>query len=192
MHDQVSMRTLRIRPDSRNWRAVRRRNSQGEFAAEPAEVSRCSSPSSAPMTRPVAATIVRAHRVDGGRRALVEAMAAEVADLVDHHWRGACSASARRRVSADHLATDSGGRPGRAGVLGRSTAIVQFEPALPERAGGGHRSARLRRDHEDGVAVRRTRMAERIRQHRGRVAARLRTDDRPARRGRRADGIRRR
>ncbi|MEY2582211.1 MAG: monoamine oxidase [Ilumatobacteraceae bacterium] len=132
--DATSLADVAERADLEDLaRLFHRRDSQGEFAAEPAEVSllfvaqqRAVSASSG------ADETIRAHRVVDGVGTLVTLMAAEVADAistdesllsVEHSADSVIVRTSRRRLQVDHV------------VLACSLVAlraVNFEPALPE------------------------------------------------------------
>jgi len=109
-----------------------RRASQGEFAAEPHEVSLLF----VAQQRAVSATsgaggVVRAHRVADGVDTLVRRLASEIADVittgeeligVEHDDRSVSVTTSRRRIEADHVVLACSLVPLRR---------VEFEPALP-------------------------------------------------------------
>lgn len=113
-------------------RLLRTRESQGEFAAEPGEVSLLFVAQQRAVSAAAGAdTVVRAHRIVGGLGALVEAMASEVGDVIqcnerltsiEHDFSGAVVTTSRRMIVADAV------------VLACSLVAVQrvhFEPPLP-------------------------------------------------------------
>jgi monoamine oxidase len=108
------------------------RDSQGEFAAEPHEVSLLFVAQQRAIGRASGAgEVVRAHRISEGVDALVRGMAAEVADVittgelllgVEHNDDSVTITTSRRRLEADHV------------VLACSLVAlrrVDFAPALP-------------------------------------------------------------
>jgi monoamine oxidase len=113
-------------------RLFHHRNSQGEFAAEPAEVSVLF----VAQQRAIAAAsgaeeVVRSHRVVDGLATLVAHMAHDVADsistgesllAVEHDDRCVTVVTTQRRIEADHLVVATSLVPLRR---------VQFSPALP-------------------------------------------------------------
>ena len=118
-------------------RLFHRRDSQGEFAAEPDEVSllfvaQQRAVIAAQGTAHGAATVTRSHRVADGIDTLVQRMAAEVADAisldeslaaVQHDEDSIVVTTSRRRIRADHV------------VLACSLVPlrdVAFDPPLPD------------------------------------------------------------
>jgi monoamine oxidase len=114
-------------------RLFHRRDSQGEFAAEPAEVSLLF----VAQQRAISAAdgahdVVRSHRVAGGIDALVRRMAAEVVDVlstdetllgIEHDSASVTVVTSRRRLQADHVVLACSLVPLR---------TVRFDPSLPE------------------------------------------------------------
>lgn len=114
-------------------RLFHRRDSQGEFASEPDEVSMLFvAQQRAVSAASGAGEAIRSHRLADGMDTLVQRMAAEVADSistgesvlgVQHDNESVTVTTSRRRIRADHI------------VLACSLVPlrnVQFEPALPE------------------------------------------------------------
>jgi len=113
-------------------RLFQRRDSQGEFAAEPHEVSLLF----VAQQRAVSAAcrgseVVRAHRIADGLDTLVRRMAADVADVittdealigVEHDDRSVIVTTSHRRIEADHLVLTCSLVPLRR---------VEFAPTLP-------------------------------------------------------------
>jgi monoamine oxidase len=109
-----------------------RRNSQGEFAAEPAEVSSLFvAQQRAQMARHGDGQVVRAHRVEGGLSRLVEAMASdldvqisfgETLQRISWHDDGVQLTTSHRTLAADRVVLACSVVPLRS---------VQFEPGLP-------------------------------------------------------------
>lgn len=112
-----------------------RRNSQGEFAAEPAEVSSLFvAQQRAQMTAHGAGEVVRAHRLDGGMSRLVDALVAELGEQSVHiahdelvervHWTDdrVEVITTRRTIAADRVVLACSLVPLRS---------VIFDPPLP-------------------------------------------------------------
>ena len=116
-----------------------RRNSQGEFAAEPGEVSRLFvAQQRAQMAAHGAGEVVRAHRVDGGLERLIDALVAELSnewsvevsydELVERvQWT-------RRRGRGGHHTAHDLGRSSGAGVLAGAAAPGRVRPAAADGA----------------------------------------------------------
>jgi monoamine oxidase len=109
-----------------------RRDSQGEFAAEPDEVSLLFvAQQRAVSSASGAGEVVRAHRISDGVDTLVRRMAGEIADVittgealvaVDHNQQSVTVTTSRRRLQADHVVLACSLVPLRR---------VAFAPALP-------------------------------------------------------------
>jgi monoamine oxidase len=117
-------------------RLFRRRDSQGEFAAEPTDVSLLFvAQQRALSTASGAAEVIRSHRVAGGLDTLVQRMGAEIADSISMNESlldvrderdSVAVTTSRRTVHADHV------------VLACSLAplrTVRFDPPLPDLLG---------------------------------------------------------
>ncbi len=114
-------------------RLFHRRDSQGEFAAEPAEVSLLFVAQQRAISMANNAhDVIRSHRVAGGIDTLVGRMAAEVVDVlttdetllgVEHDSESVTVITSRRRLQADHVVLACSLVPLRS---------VRFDPPLPE------------------------------------------------------------
>ncbi|MEY2445297.1 MAG: monoamine oxidase [Ilumatobacteraceae bacterium] len=117
-------------------RLFQRRDSQGEFAAEPAEVSLLFvAQQRAASAMGGAGQVIRSHRVIDGVGTLAQRMAAEVSDsintnealvAVEHHGDSLEVTTTRRRITADAVVLACSLVPLRA---------VRFDPPLPELLG---------------------------------------------------------
>jgi monoamine oxidase len=113
-------------------RLFKLRESQGEFAAEPDEVSLLFvAQQRAISSISGAGSVVRSHRIEGGLDKLVQGMAADVNDSisidelllgVEHGDRSVTAITSRRRIEADAIVLACSLVPLRA---------VTFDPALP-------------------------------------------------------------
>jgi monoamine oxidase len=114
-------------------RLFHRRDSQGEFAAEPAEVSLLFVAQQRAISAASGADdVIRSHRVADGIDTLVGRMAAEVADVitigetllgVEHDTESVMVTTSHRRLRADHLVLACSLVPLRS---------VRFDPPLPD------------------------------------------------------------
>jgi monoamine oxidase len=114
-------------------RLFHRRDSQGEFAAEPAEVSLLFVAQQRALSTAYSVhDVIRSHRVAGGIDTLVGRMAAEVAHVlttdetllgVEHDSESVTVVTSRRRLQADHVVLACSLVPLRG---------VRFDPPLPD------------------------------------------------------------
>ncbi|MEP7114106.1 MAG: NAD(P)/FAD-dependent oxidoreductase [Ilumatobacteraceae bacterium] len=114
-------------------RLFHRRDSQGEFAAEPDEVSLLFvAQQRAVSAASGAGDVIRSHRVVDGIETLAHRMAAEVSDSistnesllsVEHHDRSVIVTTSRRQLQADHIVLACSLVPLRS---------VRFDPPLPD------------------------------------------------------------
>ncbi|MEP7201047.1 MAG: NAD(P)/FAD-dependent oxidoreductase [Ilumatobacteraceae bacterium] len=114
-------------------RLFHRRDSQGEFAAEPVDVSLLFVAQQRAVSAAAGADgLIRSHRVAGGIDTLVHRMAAEVADAistdetllaVEHDTESITVTTSRRRLRADHVVLACSLVPLRS---------VRFDPPLPD------------------------------------------------------------
>ena len=113
-------------------RLFKLRESQGEFAAEPDEVSLLFVAQQRAISQAIGdGQIVRSHRIEGGLDKLVQAMASDVSDSisideallsVEHSDRSVTAITSRRRIEGDAMVLACSLVPLRA---------VTFEPMLP-------------------------------------------------------------
>jgi monoamine oxidase len=114
-------------------RLFHRRDSQGEFAAEPDEVSLLFVAQQRAISAASGAEeVIRSHRIVGGIETLAHRMAAEIADSismnesllgVEHRDGSVVVATSQRRLEADHIVLACSLVPLRA---------VRFDPPLPD------------------------------------------------------------
>lgn len=111
---------------------MRRRDAQGEFAAEPADVSLLFvAQQRAHQAQEGASTVVRAHRVEGGVSSIAEGMAGELGDII---VRGAEVTSVRQDGGGVRVETAGGLHAADHVVLACALPAVrriQFEPRPP-------------------------------------------------------------
>ncbi len=113
-------------------RLFHQRDSQGEFASEPGEVSLLFVAQQRAVSAEIGSDkVIRSHRVVGGVSALAQHMAAEVADsistgetliAVQHDTESVTVTTSRRRLQADHVVLACSLVPLRS---------VRFDPPLP-------------------------------------------------------------